>query len=99
MMISYTETLRNLGARARELRVIRGYRQADLARRSGVSLPTIKRFEASGQSSLANVLRIATALGAEQPFERLFEPPKFQSLDEALSSESAAKRRRIRRPH
>lgn len=95
-MISYTEALRELGARARELRLIRGYRQADLARRSGLSLPTVKRFEATGQVSLANALRIATALGAEQSFKTLFQLPKFRSLDEALSTAPSARRRRIR---
>ena len=78
--------------------LVRGYRQADLARRSGLSLPTIKRFEATGHASLANALRIATALGAEESFQTLFQAPKFRSLDEALSTESAAKRRRIRSP-
>src|SRR5437879_70782 len=96
-MDSYVATLTRLGERSRQLRLMRGLRQADLAGRAGVSLGTVARFERTGQASAENVLRIAMALGAEAGFERLFEPPKYRSVDEALARPTAVARRRVRR--
>lgn len=48
--------------------------QADLARRAGVPLPTLKRFEQSGEVALATLLRIAGALDALDGFGALFPP-------------------------
>ena len=53
-------------------------------------------MEGSGRASIENVLRIATVLGAEEGFERLFEPPKYRSLDEALARPAQAERKRVR---
>jgi transcriptional regulator with XRE-family HTH domain len=97
-MVAYEETLRRLGARARELRVLRGLRQEELAGRAGVGLMTVRRFEQGGRASIENVLRIATALGAEEAFEALFQAPKYRSLDEALTAREPSKVRRVRRP-
>lgn len=93
------ETLATLVDRARGVRVARGFSQGDLARRSGLGIATIQRFERNGHTSLANVVRIAFALGVEAGLERLFEAPAFASLDEALSRPSAPplRRRRVRR--
>lgn len=46
--------------------------QADLAKRSDVPLPTLKRFEQQGEIGLAALLRIAGALDALDGFGRLF---------------------------
>lgn len=48
--------------------------QADLARRAAVPLPTLKRFEQSGEVALATLLRIAGALDALDGFGALFPP-------------------------
>lgn len=50
--------------------------QADLARRSDVPLPTLKRFEQQGEIGLAALLRIAGALDALDGFGRLFPGPE-----------------------
>jgi len=68
------ELAAEIGARARRLRLSRGLRQADLASRSRVSLPTLKRFESTGEAAFGTVLRIATALGVEQTLVDLFAP-------------------------
>jgi transcriptional regulator with XRE-family HTH domain len=88
--------LARLAERARQLRLIRGFRQSEVAARAGVSLGTVARFEHTGQASAENVLRIAMALGAENGFDRLFEPPKYRSLDEALARPAAVQRKRVR---
>ena len=94
---SYLERLESLGRRARELRILRQMQQRELAVHAGVSLGTVARFERTGKASIENVLRIAAALGADEAFAHLFEPPKYRTLDEALSV-PAASRQRVRKP-
>jgi transcriptional regulator with XRE-family HTH domain len=91
------EILASVGARARELRLLRKLRQADLASRAGVGLATVHRFERTGTASLETVLAIASALGVEGGFEHLFEAPPFASLDDALERPALAARRRAPR--
>lgn len=87
-----------LGERARQLRILRKLRQTELAERAGIGVATVIRFEGTGSASLANVLRIATALQADTGFEKLFEAPPYASLDEALERPAAVVRRRARMP-
>jgi transcriptional regulator with XRE-family HTH domain len=94
---SFQETLRALGARARELRLLRNLPQEELAARAGLGIATVRRFEKTGKASIEGVLRIATALGAEQAFDKLFEAPAYTSLDEALARPEVTMRRRAPR--
>ncbi len=94
---AFSEVLRSLGGRARQLRLVRGLRQDDLASRAGVGVATVRRFEKSGSASIENVLRIATVLAAERGFEALFEAPPYASIDEALSRPEAHRRQRAPR--
>lgn len=100
-MVSYAlppgDMLRAIGQRARQLRLLRSWRQAELAERAGIGVATIHRFEKTGSSSLENALRIAVALGAEAGFDRLFEAPAYTSLDEALARPAATTRQRAPR--
>lgn len=51
-------------SRIKELRQMRGLRQADLAARTGIARPNIARLESRGRlPSLATLIRIAAALG------------------------------------
>ena len=56
-----------LAIRIKELREVKGWSQAELARQSGVRQPTISRLEArQGDSvSLSNLEKLAKALGCE----------------------------------
>jgi transcriptional regulator with XRE-family HTH domain len=96
-MDSYGDLLAELGRRARALRMLRGLQQSELAARAGLTPGTVVRFERTGRASIENVLRIATVLGAEEAFARLFEPPKYRTLDEALARPAAAERQRVRK--
>lgn len=66
--------------------------QADLSRRSGVSLGSIRRFEQQGQISLASLVSIAYALKCEGNFDRLFAEPYYASMDDIIK----ANERRLR---
>ena len=96
-MNSYGATLLELGRRARELRILRDLRQGELAARAGLAPGTVLRVERTGRASVENVLRIATVLGAEESFDKLFELPKYRTLDEALARPPPRQRVRNRR--
>ncbi len=86
----------DLAARFKALRLARGWKQATLARRSGVSLASLRRFEASGQVSLASLLALAFALNRLDDFEALFQAPPASSIAELEALEARPVRRRGR---
>jgi len=71
--------------------------QQALAKRSGVSLGTLKRFENQSEISLNHLLMIAVVLGATEEFHRLFTKQQYQSIDELLKVKVAKTRKRGRK--
>ncbi|MCD8285700.1 MAG: helix-turn-helix domain-containing protein [Clostridia bacterium] len=67
---SVTETL---VSRIRLHRKEQHLTQKDLARKSGVSLASYRRFEQTGEISLYSFLRVADALGYLSDFDSLFK--------------------------
>lgn len=70
--------------------------QQELARRSGVPLSTLKRFEREGLISLDALLRLATVLDCIDDFERLAAEPvrtgAAVSLDALLEARKPRRR-------
>ena len=66
--------------RFRNVRRVAKISQIALAERSGVSLGAIKRFERTGEISLASLLKLAMALGYESDFNNLFTRKNYQSI-------------------
>jgi HTH-type transcriptional regulator / antitoxin HipB len=87
---------RTLAARVKELRLARGWKQATLAERSGVSLASLRRFEDTGKVSLQHLLSLAFALNRLDDFNTLLEPPPASSLAELESLEKRPTRKRGR---
>ena len=71
--------------------------QEALAKRSGVSLGTLKRFETRSEISLKHLLMIAVTLGATDEFHRLFTQKQYQSIDELIKVKEAKTRKRGRK--
>ena len=90
-----------IAQRARALRVTRGWTQAELARRSGVALDTLRKFEQTGKVSLERLLMIAFVLDATLAFGELFAPPPVRTLKDLERMEGrgepSGKARRVRR--
>jgi transcriptional regulator with XRE-family HTH domain len=84
-----------LAERVRAERLRRQWKQQTLAERSGVSLPTLRRYERTGRASLANMLKLCHALGRLDEFAHLLKPPPASSIDE-LAARSAPEPRRKR---
>ena len=68
-----TDVLLNTATKVRELRKEAGYSQAELARRSGVSLGSIKRFENTGQISMVSFLKILHLLNRLEEFDGILQ--------------------------
>lgn len=66
----------------RERRLGLNVTQEELARRSGVSLGSLKRFEGSGEISLSGLIALGFALGCLGEFLTLFPPIEARSLNE-----------------
>jgi transcriptional regulator with XRE-family HTH domain len=66
--------LREIAHRHRVLRKQAGFTQSELAKRSGVSLGSLKRFEATGQIALASLLLLLDVLNRLNDFEEILKP-------------------------
>ena len=91
------EIARSLAGRVRAERLRQDLTQASLAKRSGVSLPTIQRYERTGQTSVENLLKLCHALGRIDEFAELLSPPRASSLSELERRAEIPKRQRGRR--
>jgi transcriptional regulator with XRE-family HTH domain len=76
------EVAQQLASRVRTERLRQGWKQETLAERSGVSLPTIRRYERTGRTSVGNLLRLCHALGRLDAFADLLKPPPALSIAE-----------------
>jgi transcriptional regulator with XRE-family HTH domain len=95
-MISPQEMLKAIAAKVKAKRLSLNLSQQTLSERSGVSYGVLKKFEQTGQISLASLLKLAVALGALNDFEQVFAPSKPEeaiSLD-ALMQDTSRKRGR-----
>jgi transcriptional regulator with XRE-family HTH domain len=74
-----SDTIQEIAQRHKVLRKQRGFSQSELARRSGVSLGSLKRFETTGQISLESLLMLADVLNRLDDFDALLKP--IENLD------------------
>ncbi len=92
------EIMLNLAERAKSVRLNYDLTQMGLAKRSGVSFGSIKRFEKSGHISLESLLKIAAALGKLDDFEKVLLDKQtiFSSIDELMQEKKQRKRGKIK---
>ena len=74
------------------LRKQAGFTQSELARRSGVSLGSLKRFETSGQISMQSLFLLIDVLGRLDDVDKILKPIENMKEIERLFSD---KKRRI----
>lgn len=88
-----SDVIHEIAARARARRKDLKLSQKALASRSGVSLGSVKRFEATGQISLEALLNIAVTLDALADFDTPFAARATEpvSLDELLKETKGRK--------
>ena len=71
-----------LARRLREARKAKGWTQAELATRSGLSVATVARLEQSGQGQISSFIHLCTALGRLDDFDAVLKSTAPSSLDE-----------------
>jgi len=86
-----------LGLRCRELRLARNLSQSELARMTGASLSSIRRFEAVGQGSCNLMVRIALVLQSTEALESLWISSAHNIAQAEILSQ-VVQRRRARKP-
>lgn len=95
-LYSPDEIAQQLAQRLRAERLYRDWKQQTLAERSGVSLPTVRRYERTGNTSVENLLKLCHALGRLDEFADLLKPPAALSMAdlEVRSAAAVPKRKR-----
>lgn len=73
--------------------------QEGLANRSGVPLPTLRKFEQKGTISLESFLKIQMVLGGLDDILKAAQPKdtRFSSIDDVLKADSSPTRKRGKR--
>ena len=74
-----------IAQRERGIRKKRKLSRADLSKRSNVSYGSLKRFEETGNISLASLIKIAIALDCIDEFESLFRTKKPESIEDIIN--------------
>lgn len=81
----------SIATRFRNVRRALKLTQSDVAERSGVSLGSVKRFEHTGNISLAALLQLAQVVGKETDFNDLFAGRTYQSIFDVVKDGENAK--------
>jgi transcriptional regulator with XRE-family HTH domain len=87
---------RKLAEHVKNRRLLAGLTQEGLALRSGVSLPTLRKFEQKELISLESFLKLLMVVGGLDELVDAVSPklPEFSSIDEVLKEKKAITRKR-----
>ena len=80
--------------RVKQRRLEKRWTQKALAKKAGVSLPSYRRFESTGEISLRSLVMLAFALDMTEEFESLFNNKTYQSIDDIIKTEQSKQRKR-----
>ena len=94
-LMTVSEAQKKLVHNIREQRLSMGFTQAGLAKRSGVPLPSLRKFEQGGGISLESFLKLLMVLGAIESVVEATKPleKEFSSIDEVLESKKKTRKK------
>jgi len=94
-LISRSRAQRKLADNIRSRRLSAGLTQEGLAERSGVALPTLRKFEQKGIISLESFLKILMVVGGLEELLEAIKPvkPTFSSIDDVLKEDKSIRKR------
>lgn len=78
----------DLANRMVQLRKRKKITQEELARRSGVALASLRRFERTGEVSLKSFTKLAIALEVDHELDELFTQVPFASIEEVIRGQN-----------
>lgn len=89
LLFTVSRAQETIAANMRDRRLTTGLTQQGLAKRSGVNLATLRKFEQKGVISLESFLRLTMVLDALEDVVGATEPPAraYSSIDEVLEAE------------
>ena len=95
-LITVSKTQQKIAENIREIRLTKGLTQSGLASRSGVSLPTLRKFEQKGAISLESFLKLSMALGCVENLINALKmsPEGFKSIDDVIQEPKTKKPQR-----
>ena len=84
LLLSVQEAQEEIRKQVKALRKAEGWTQAELSKRSGVPLATLRKFEQTGQISLKGLLKILMVLGKLGEISQALkiEEPVYKTLSE-----------------
>lgn len=88
-----SEIAKEIAENEKKKRKFRKLTQKQLSQYSGVSLPSLKRFEQTGEISLISLLKIASVLDESSRFAELFTGREYQSIQEVIDERNQSGRR------
>lgn len=83
------EIARDIAKKEKALRKRKKLTQAELSSRAGVSLPSLKRFEQTGEISFVSLLKIAAVLEDLDAFDSLFTHKEYRSIQEVIDERNS----------
>lgn len=83
-----TEITSGIANRLSLIRKRRKITQKDLAKKSGVSYASLRRFEETGEISLISLSKLSIALDISEELDGLFSDVPFNSIEEVINGQS-----------
>lgn len=83
-----TEITTGIANRLSLIRKRRKITQKDLAKKSGVSYASLRRFEETGEISLISLSKLSIALDISEELDGLFSDVPFNSIEEVINGQS-----------
>lgn len=95
-LITVSKAQKKLAENTRLQRLKADLTQQGLAERSGVALPTLRKFEQKGFISLEGFLKLQIVLGGLENIIKAIQPEQyyFSSIDEVLETDKITTRKR-----
>ena len=78
-------TMIQIAQREKVIRKKKKLSRSELSKKSNVSYGSLKRFEETGNISLASLIKIAIALDCIDEFENLFRTKKPESIEDIIN--------------
>jgi len=96
LLITVPKAQKQLADHLRSRRLGMNLSQAGLAERSGVALPTLRKFEQQGTLSLESFLKLLMVVGGLDEMMKAIQPApmQFASIDDVLAAENSTTRRK-----
>ena len=90
--VSTSELMKVVAGNVRAMRLRRNISQKDFASKVGITLPTYRRFETTGEISLRKLVEIAKFFDLAGDFKNLFTKREYSSIEEVISERKPRRR-------